>query len=237
MYRQLDSQKIVQTIQTLQSRITERFPDSGLSKLAGELNSVAQETIKRLCWIQRPNVALRIMIMLLLAAIFSIFIVLLTTLRVGQINEMATFIQVLEAGLSAMFFIGASVVFLVTWETRIKRTRALRSLHELRAMAHIVDMHQLTKDPDSFLFGRVDTASSPKRVLTPFALSRYLDYCSELLSMISKIAALYAQGLDDPVVLNAVDDIEDLASELSQKIWQKITILDTVKLQESEKRA
>ena len=29
----------------------------------------------------------------------------------------------------------------------------------------------------------------------------------------------------------AVDDVEDLTTELSQKIWQKITLLDTLKLQ------
>ena len=38
-----------------------------------------------------------------------------------------------------------------------------------------------------------------------------------------------SQSLDDPVVLNAVDDIEDLTTELSQKIWQKITLLDLLK--------
>jgi hypothetical protein len=62
-------------------------------------------------------------------------------------------------------------------------------------------------------------------------LGRYLDYCSELLSLIGKIAALYSQCLEDPVVLEAVDDVEDLTTELSQKIWQKITLLDTLKLQ------
>ena len=43
-----------------------------------------------------------------------------------------------------------------------------------------------------------------------------------------KIAALYAQGLEDPVVLSAVDDVEDLCAELSQKVWQKIAILDSI---------
>src|SRR4029078_12780636 len=116
--------------------------------------------------------------------------------------------------------------FLVTWETRIKRARALRAIHELRAMAHIVDMHQLTKDPERAFKIGTDTASSPKRVLSPFELSRYLDYCSETLSLISKIAALYVQGFQDAVVLDAVDDMEDLTMGISRKIWQKITLLD-----------
>ena len=56
-------------------------------------------------------------------------------------------------------------------------------------------------------------------------LESYLDYCSEMLSIVSKLAALYAQNLDDAVVLSAVDEVEGLASRLSSKIWQKIIIL------------
>ena len=62
--------------------------------------------------------------------------------------------------------------------------------------------------------------------MTPFELTRYLDYCSEMLSLTGKLAAVYAQNLPDPVVIDAVYDIESLTTDLSQKIWQKITILD-----------
>ena len=47
-----------------------------------------------------------------------------------------------------------------------------------------------------------------------------------MLSLTSKLAAVYAQNLPDPVVIDAVNDIESLTTNLSQKIWQKITILD-----------
>ena len=56
-------------------------------------------------------------------------------------------------------------------------------------------------------------------------MSRYLDYCSEMLSLIGKVAALYAQHIDDSVALAAVDGIESLTTNLSRKIWQKITML------------
>ena len=71
-----------------------------------------------------------------------------------------------------------------------------------------------------------DTASSPALALTAFELRRYLDYCSEMLSIVGKIAALYAQGLDDAVVLAAVNEVEELSTGLSGKIWQKIMVLD-----------
>ena len=229
MYRRLDAQKIVETAEALHRRIAERFPDSSLGRLSDEVTLVARETVRRLHWIQQPHLPLRVAIFALLAAILGVFTALLASLRGSELREIGAFIQALEAGLSAIFFIGAAVVFLVTWETRIKRKRALRALHELRAMAHIVDMHQLTKDPDAIFPARQQTASSPKRALSAASLGRYLDYCSELLSLIGKISALYPQSLEDPVVLNAVDDIEDLTTELSQKIWQKITLLDTLK--------
>lgn len=229
MYRHLNAPKIVETVAALQRRIAERFPESGLSKLSGEVHTVAQETVERLHWIQRPHLLLRSVIGLLLVALAGVFIVLFVTLRASDLLEVGAFIQVLEAGLSSLFFIGASVVFLVTWESRIKRNRALVAIHELRAMAHIVDMHQLTKNPEAVLMPQSSTASSPARKLTAFELGRYLDYCSELLSLIGKVAALYSQGLEDPVVLDAVDDVEDLTTELSQKIWQKITLLEALK--------
>jgi hypothetical protein len=87
-------------------------------------------------------------------------------------------------------------------------------------------MHQLTKDPDRAVRVLADTPSSPERELGQAQLTRYLDYCSAMLSLVSKIAALYAQSLDDPVVLAAVDEVEALTSGLSNKIWQKIIILD-----------
>ena len=65
--------------------------------------------------------------------------------------------------------------------------------------------------------------------MTPFELNRYLDYCSDGLALISKIAALYVQGFQDPVLLDAVDDVEDLTAGFSRKIWQKITILENLR--------
>ena len=57
-------------------------------------------------------------------------------------------------------------------------------------------------------------------------LGRYLDYCSELLSLTSKLAALYSERFSDSVILQAVDEVETLTTGLSRKIWQKIMILD-----------
>jgi hypothetical protein len=86
-------------------------------------------------------------------------------------------------------------------------------------------MHQLTKDPSGSVSIGGSTLSSPARMLSRFELSRYLDYCSEMLSLTSKVAVLYAQSFPDTAVTDAVSDIERIAAGLSQKVWQKIMIL------------
>src|SRR5258706_555002 len=82
-------------------------------------------------------------------------------------------------------------------DARRRRRMCLEALHEMRAMAHIVDMHQLTKDPEIVTSRGPGTPSSPERPLDRFELGRYLDYCSEMLSLIGKVAALYVQGFPD----------------------------------------
>ena len=135
------------------------------------------------------------------------------------------FVQGVEAAINDLVFLGIAIFFLLTIETRLKRRRALRALHQLRSIAHVVDMHQLTKDPEQLLSNPPATASSPVRAMTPAELGRYLDYCSELLSVTSKIAALFVERFDDPVTLGAVNEIESLTAGLSRKIWQKISML------------
>lgn len=64
--------------------------------------------------------------------------------------------------------------------------------------------------------------------MSAFELTRYLDYCTGLLAIISKVAALYVQELKDPVTVSAANAVEELAVNLSRAIWQKIVILDRV---------
>lgn len=228
-YRQLNSDKTVATLQQLSKRIIERFPESSLSSVGRELLQIASESKERIRWIERPHTGLRIAIVLVVILCF-----LLIGLGVGVLIEqrqvkfgLAEGLGAIESALNEAIVLGAALLFLFSLEVRLKRTRALQMLHDLRAMSHVIDMHQLTKDPSQVLNSNsTPTQSSPKRVLTPFQLSRYLDYCSELLSLIGKLAALYAQSLPDAVVVSAVNDIEILTTGLSRKIWQKIVMID-----------
>jgi len=226
MYRSLDSEKILGTIETLSRRIAERFPGSGLSRVCAELLAIAGESQSRTAWIAKPQRSLRFITGALVTIIIvGLFFVLANTSWPRNGIDLVVLVQVSEAGLNAFLLLSGAVLFLVTAETRIKRRRALKAIHELRALAHVIDMHQLTKDPERLLARSAATPSSPKQNLSQFELGRYLDYCSEMLSLIGKLAALYVQKFDDPVALAAVNEVEDLTTGLSRKIWQKIMIL------------
>ena len=231
MYRSLDSEKIVGTIGTLCQRIDERFPNSGLGNVCRELLTIAGESQERSAWIARTQWPLRIITWILLIIMASGLAVILTHAAWPSGGfEVVGLVQGLEAALNITILLGAAALFLATVEVRIKRKRALKAIHELRALAHVIDMHQLTKDPER-LRART-TASSPKRTLSGSELIRYLDYCSEMLSLIGKIAALYVQKFDDPVALVAVNEVEELTTGLSRKIWQKIMILNAYPAEE-----
>ncbi len=228
LYSHLDADKVLMTLQALGARISERFPDRGLNGVCVELEAICGRSRERIEWIARPNWALRITRYLLVAIILVGVVATLFSLRpLGDEVSLTVieFIQTLEAGINDVVLISVGIFFIWNLEARLKRRRALASLHELRSIAHVIDMHQLTKDPDRILSGRCDTKSSPKDPLSAFDLRRYLDYCSEMLSLVGKVAALHLQTLDDPVVVASVNEIEDLTTGLSRKIWQKIEMV------------
>ncbi|MFO0945977.1 MAG: hypothetical protein U1D30_08530 [Planctomycetota bacterium] len=230
MNRRLDAAKIIETVVLLRVRIEERFPNSGLSRVAAEMELIANQAMVRVGKIQRANVPLRLFELVLVASIATIAIGVFSRIDVEAwrhtMDDLVDFVQFVEAGLGTVVFLGAAILFLFTMENRLKRKRALDALYELRSIVHIIDMHQLTKDPER-LSGRWSvTKHSPMLKMTPFELNRYLDYCSELLSLTSKVGMLYGQGFSDSEVLAAIDQIESLANDLARKIWQKIMILD-----------
>ncbi len=141
-------------------------------------------------------------------------------IEVGQNVE-----QDLDAFINILIFGSAATWFLLNWQAKSKRSFIIHRINELRSFAHVIDMHQLTKDPERFRKTHETTESSPVNKLTPYQMRRYLDYCAELLSLTGKVAALYLRTLDDATVVAAVNEIEALTTGLSRKIWQKIELM------------
>src|SRR5205814_3512476 len=121
-------------------------------------------------WIQRPHLPLRLAAAVLSLAIIGLLALMLIHIPQFQFSDYTNFIQAFEASISSVVFIGAAILFFLSWETRIKRRRAMKAVHELRALAHIVDMHQLTKDPESYFAPQTSTGTK-KRSMTPFELN------------------------------------------------------------------
>ena len=228
-FTDLNPESILETINRLEKRIGDRFPESGLLQVCKEFRILAGQAVDMAHRLGPPIWPVRAVAIaatgLLIFVAIGAMSVLLQRFSLNT-NNIAELLQATEAGINELIFLGLAIFFLISLETRIKRHSALQALHRLRSIAHVVDMHQLTKDPAHLLSNFKETASSPARSLTRYELMRYLDYCAEMLALDSKVAALFAQNMDDPVVLAAVNDMESLTQGLSGKIWQKIMILD-----------
>ena len=228
-YSELNPDLIVHTMSQLKGRIEEMFPNAGLAKVADELQDIGQCIIRLVEELRRPLWTLRVLTVsaILCLIVFAVWLAVLairlsTSLQDGLMETL----QGVESATNEVILLVIGIIFFATLENRIKRKKAFESLHRLRSIAHVVDMHQLTKDPNNLLSGTVTASSSPDRSMTPFELTRYLDYCTELLAITSKLAALHVQYFQDKEVLQIVNEVEMLAHELSNKIWQKIMILD-----------
>lgn len=222
----LDPDKIITTVALLEKRIEERFPGSGLGNIAKELHAVSKEARHNIDWISKPNILLRSIsyFVILMGIVTVVYSFTLIDLRLEN-NSLGSVVQTVEALFNDIVLLGAAIFFLTTIETRVKRGRAIKLLNELRVIAHVIDMHQLTKDPGMMKKSVSSTFSSPKRTFTKFEMQRYLDYCSEAVSLLSKVAVLYSQSLSDEIVVNSVNEIEVLCTGLSRKVWQKLVIL------------
>jgi hypothetical protein len=225
-FAKLDAGEIIATADQLARRIDERFHGFGLSRVATTLVELAGSTEAEVLLLTKPNVPIRIAAAaVLIAGAFSLVLV-ASLIAVGHLEGGAiSLVQGIESTMNIAILVGLGVIALTRLESLWKRRRALASLHTLRSLAHVIDMHQLTKDPDGAQGSAPPTASSPRRDLSPSQLARYLDYCTEMLSLIGKLAALYAQSHQDSMIAQTVNEIEVLTTNLARKIWQKIAII------------
>ncbi len=224
----LDAVRIEETLARLRLRIAARFPTASLGLVCASLVLTARETAASAAELARPMWSLR-----LLALLVAVAWAAGTFYVVGEIDwaglalhaDVTSLAQGLDSAVNLLLLAGAAIWFVLTLEERIKRGRTLEKLHALRSFAHVIDMHQLTKDPTMILAGASVSPASPERRMSEFELARYLDFCAEMLALTAKLAALYAGASQDRTILQAATEVEDLASDLGRKIWQKIMIL------------
>ncbi|MGA7804030.1 hypothetical protein [Bradyrhizobium sp.] len=172
MYRTLAADEIIATLARLEQRIGERFPGAGLARVCAELTEIARQTHRRSGEIARPNLWLRsiVGIILVAGAALLAFVGVKLWSNTKTSDDLYGTLQGIDAGFNILVLMGAALFFLFNIEEMIKRRRALKALHELRSIIHVIDMHQLTKDPSTKASVNQPTTSSPKRSLTPYVL-------------------------------------------------------------------
>lgn len=225
----LEPELVHATVERLHGRIVARFPKRGLVRVATELSVIAGEVRdRREAW-QRQSRIVRWLAWAVSAAIIA------ATAAIGAFALADApsrgprlgidWVPLIEATINDLVFAGIALFFLWALPERVHRRHVLATLHRLRSLAHVVDMHQLTKDPERLRPDFVTTANSIDPGLDRDRLEHYLDYCSELLSLIGKVAALCAEESQDGIVLETVSTIETMTTGMSGKIWQKISLL------------
>jgi hypothetical protein len=226
MERQLREDELLKTGERLGRRIAERLPGSGLTRVAAEVVQLIREALVRAAAIRRPNYWLRGgLVVLGLLLVLGLWLALAS--HDATETTWGRLLKAFDATKGIAVYLVAIAIFFITLEVRWKRRKALRAVHELRAMAHLIDMHQLAKDPDRL--GEPDGPTTGGQPMSAETMGRYLHYCTELLALVSKIGHLYVQDFPDATALAAVDQCEGLATGLSQKIWQKIMVLDRIR--------
>lgn len=226
---QLAADVVGDTVAALERRIEARFGERGLTKAVRDLGSLvilvkaeAGESRNRL---RRMTVSARVASMIIVASTLIALAVSLRSTVTNGLAETADYVPLVESVINDLVFAAIAVVFLWAFPERLERRALLRLLHRLRSLAHVIDMHQLSKDPEQLSPAYVPTAESVPHGLDAEQLHHYLNYCSDMLSLTAKTAALCAEHSTDSVVLDTISTIETLTSELSSEIWQKISLL------------
>jgi hypothetical protein len=224
-YKRLDAKLIEAQAQSLHEDIQRDFAGRGIDKVCAELVQLTSAARAGAARIKAPNKAVRLGASALALLIGAGLIAAATRFRTssGPLG-FSDFVQMLEAAINDVVLIGAGIWFLFSVENRLNRRRALAAIHQLRSIAHVIDMLQLTKNVGQprGRSSRSEAGASPAGDLS--TLTRYLGFCSEMLSLTGKTAVLYVQDFDDGEVLSAVTEVEELTTGLSRKIWQKVMV-------------
>jgi hypothetical protein len=220
-YHEIRSKEIIATVDYIAHTIKERFPDSALAKIAREIYESSKKMDSNVDRILKPRPWLRVLsiVLTLLLVLFGMALIFLSFRMViynlKEVASTADFLQGIDSVMSALVLLGGALFFLITGEQKIRRRQTLHHLNELRAVAHVIDLHQLKKDP---------AIVNKEQKLSQQRTAEYLDYCSDLLSIIGKMAAYYEKNIEDNEVREAAEGVENLTTGLSRKIWQKIMI-------------
>jgi hypothetical protein len=225
----LEPVPVIGTARRLRDRVGARFPDRGIHRVAQELASLTEQVADTSAGSRRRSRLVRagsrsLIGLVVLVALVAFGFAVESAFTDAPDNGL-DWLPLIESAVNDIVFVAIAVVLLHSFPERVQRAELLAKLHRLRSLAHIIDMHQLTKEPESLRDAFVNGTDGAEVDLTPEQIEYYLEYCTELLSLVGKAAALCAEESQDEIVLNTVSTIESLTMGMSRKVWQKITVL------------
>jgi hypothetical protein len=229
LHEPLEAPAVKETVEELYGRIEARFPKRGLLGVCGDLSKLVDE-VQTAAGLGHRQIRIartisRVAMGLVLAVTAVALVLAAHDAITGGVDDSIEALGVAETAISDLVYASIAIFFLWSFPERLQRSKLLNLLHQLRSTAHVIDMHQLTKDPEQLKPSFVPTSKSTKLDMTRDQVERYLDYCSEMLSLVGKTAALCAEESRDSVILETVSTVENLTVGLSRKIWQKISNL------------
>ena len=106
MYRSLNAEKIILTVETLNKRIEERFPGSGLKRVCGELHTIAIKSQQRAGWIAKPLRSLRLLVALSITIMVAGLAMIVRGSSLPRNGfDLVGLVQVSEAGLNVVILL------------------------------------------------------------------------------------------------------------------------------------
>ncbi len=225
----VDPTLLAEKAREVHRRLVERFPHADLRHVAARIVLLVEGVRKRAARDQHSGVFTRMLILFLMLALlggggYAAFIAAPPFTTPSWVE----LVQAGEAGVQLLILVTIGVLWCWSAGHRARRQRQLGYLGELREIVNILDLFQLDKDPDRLdRSATQSTASSPQlgEVNSPFLMGRYLDYVSELLAVVSTLAAYYAATAQDDTVLGVVREIGASAGQHRVHIGQKSLML------------
>lgn len=209
-YQHLEASLVGETLADLTRRINARFPGRHLGEVAGDLTQPLAAAERGVEATGRYRLLRGVCQALSFGAgvMCAIALVLAGNAAFETSHDSVDWLGLVEAAGQDIVFAGAILVALWTLPRRRARAATLAELHRLRSLAHVIDMHQLAKQPG---------------VVTADDYNTYLTLCAELLALVGKTAALWAEHTDDDVVLGAIAEVEQLTGDTARTIWHKLS--------------
>lgn len=222
---------------SLESRIRARFPTSSLLNNASWLRVLVGNAPSETRAYQRRFMALRLVFVVIALAIAGGLIFAVYQLNLNyKPASLVDLAQLVESGINDVIFLSIGAFFLFRIEPWIKRRRMLLFLGRLRDLVHVTQLLQMHKDPERVV--RPDDRSTE---VTPelgaigtsaFLMGKYLDYCLDMLTLISAVAAFVGRDVTDKQLRDGVWEIEELCSTISAKISNKTLMLFSALVEE-----